>query len=128
MCIRDSYYLMWSVYEAGKAIQATLKKDINMAPRQRMQIALPYNRAAFKKDAEYFVKVQFILKDKMPWADKDFVMAEEQVLVKEHLRLQPGCGLYGERCSVPVHPDLEWPGRAGAQDCFPGPHWCSHEV
>ncbi len=48
-----------------------------------MQISLPYNRAAFKKDAEYFVKVQFILKDKMPWADKDFVMAEEQVLVKE---------------------------------------------
>lgn len=29
------------------------------------------------------MKVQFILKDKMPWADKDFVMAEEQVLVKE---------------------------------------------
>mgnify|MGYP001521143457 CR=1 FL=1 len=74
---------MWSVYEDGKAIQATLKKDINLAPRQRMQISLPYNRAAFKKDAEYFVKVQFILKDKMPWADKDFVMAEEQVLVKE---------------------------------------------
>jgi len=81
--LADDYYLMWSVYEDGKAIQATLKKDINLAPRQRMQISLPYNRAAFKKDAEYFVKVQFILKDKMPWADKDFVMAEEQVLVKE---------------------------------------------
>ena len=79
--LADDYYLMWSVYEDGKAIQATLKKDINLAPRQRMQISLPYNRAAFKKDAEYFVKVQFILKDKMPWADKDFVMAEEQVLV-----------------------------------------------
>ena len=81
--LADDYYLMWSVYEDGKAIQATLKKDINLAPRQRMQISLPYNRAAFKKDAEYFVKVQFILKDQMPWADKDFVMAEEQVLVKE---------------------------------------------
>ena len=81
--LADDYYLMWSVYEDGKAIQATLKKDINLAPRQRMQISLPYNRAAFKKDAEYFVKVQFILKDKMPWADKDFVMAEEQVLVRK---------------------------------------------
>jgi beta-galactosidase len=56
--LADDYYLMWSVYEDGKAIQATLKKDINLAPRQRMQISLPYNRAAFKKDAEYFVKVQ----------------------------------------------------------------------
>ena len=50
--LADDYYLMWSVYEDGKAIQATLKKDINLAPRQRMQISLPYNRAAFKKDAE----------------------------------------------------------------------------
>ena len=49
--LADDYYLMWSVYEDGKAIQATLKKDINLAPRQRMQISLPYNRAAFKKDA-----------------------------------------------------------------------------
>ena len=87
--LADDYYLMWSVYEDGKAIQATLKKDINLAPRQRMQISLPYNRAAFKKDAEYFVKVQFILKDKMPWADKDFVMAEEQVLVKEATGREP---------------------------------------
>lgn len=47
--LSDDYYLMWSVYEDGKAIQATLKKDINLAPRQRMQISLPYNRAAFKK-------------------------------------------------------------------------------
>lgn len=47
--LADDYYLMWSVYEDGKAIQATLKKDINLAPRQRMQISLPYNRAAFKK-------------------------------------------------------------------------------
>lgn len=34
--LADDYYLMWSVYEDGKAIQATLKKDINLAPRQRM--------------------------------------------------------------------------------------------
>ena len=39
--LADDYYLMWSVYEDGKAIQATLKKDINLAPRQRMQISLP---------------------------------------------------------------------------------------
>lgn len=81
--LADDYHLIWSVYEDGKAIQTTLKKDINLASRQRMEITLPYNRIAFKKDAEYFVKVQFVLKDQRPWADKDFVMAEEQVLVKE---------------------------------------------
>lgn len=81
--LADDYYLMWSVYKDGKAVQATLIKDINLAPRQRMQISLPYNRTAFKKDAEYFVKMQFMLKDQRPWAGKDFVMAEEQVLVKE---------------------------------------------
>ncbi|WP_294629194.1 glycoside hydrolase family 2 TIM barrel-domain containing protein [uncultured Bacteroides sp.] len=81
--LADEYSLLWSVYEDGKVIQTTLKEDINLAPRQRMQFSLPYNRAAFKKDAEYFVKLQFVLKAPRPWAGKDFAMAEEQIRVKE---------------------------------------------
>lgn len=57
--------------------------DIDVAPRQRVQITLPYNGTTLKKDSEYFVTVQFILKDNKPWAEKSFVTAEEQILVKE---------------------------------------------
>lgn len=79
--LADDYQLVWSLYEDGKPVQTSQPMDINVAPRQRMQVTLPYNQT-LKKDAEYFVKVQFVLKDKMPWAAKDFVMAEEQVQVK----------------------------------------------
>lgn len=79
--LADDYQLVWSLYEDGKSVQTSQPMDINVAPRQRMQITLPYNQT-LKKDAEYFVKVQFVLKDKMPWAAKDFVMAEEQIQVK----------------------------------------------
>lgn len=81
--LADDYMLVWSLYEDGKAIQTSQQTDIRVAPRQRTQITLPYNISNLKKDAEYFVKVQFILKNKMPWADKNYVMAEEQILVKE---------------------------------------------
>lgn len=79
--LADDYQLVWSLYEDGKPVQTSQPMDINVAPRQRMQLTLPYNQT-LKKDAEYFVKVQFVLKDKMPWAAKDFVMAEEQIQVK----------------------------------------------
>lgn len=79
----DDYLLVWSLYEDGKPVQTANPMNIELAPRQRKQITLPYNYAALKKDAEYFVKVQFVLKDKKAWADKNFVMAEEQIQVKE---------------------------------------------
>lgn len=81
--LEDDYSYVWSLYEDGKLLQTSQLTDINVAPRQRAQITLPYTLASLKKDAEYFVKVQFVLKDKQPWADKNFVMAEEQLLVKE---------------------------------------------
>lgn len=81
--LAEDYLLVWSLYEDGKAIQTSQPMDINVAPRQRMQITLPYNYASLKKDAEYFVKVQFILKGQRPWAAKGFPMAEEQILLKE---------------------------------------------
>lgn len=79
--LADDYQLVWSLYEDGKPVQTSQPMDINVAPRQRMQLTLPYNQT-LKKDAEYFVKVQFVLKNKMPWAVKNFVMAEEQIQVK----------------------------------------------
>lgn len=81
--LADDYHLIWSLYEDGKAVRSVLEKDIDLPPRRHKRISLPYERAVFKKDAEYFVKVQFVLKDKMPWAGKGFVMAEEQFLVQK---------------------------------------------
>ena len=81
--LAEDYQLVYSLYEDGKPIMTGKPMDINVAPRQRTQITLPYDHASLKKDAEYFMKLQFILKDQRPWAAKGFPMAEEQILVKE---------------------------------------------
>lgn len=81
--LAEDYQLVYSLYEDGKPIMTGNPMDINVAPRQRTQITLPYDHASLKKDAEYFMKLQFILKDQRPWAAKGFPMAEEQILIKE---------------------------------------------
>ena len=81
--LAEDYQLVYSLYEDGKPIMTGKPMDINVAPRQRTQITLPYDHASLKKDAEYFMKLQFILKDQRPWAAKGFPMAEEQILIKE---------------------------------------------
>lgn len=81
--LAEDYQLVYSLYEDGKSIMTGNPMDINVAPRQRTQITLPYDHASLKKDAEYFMKLQFILKDQRPWAAKGFPMAEEQILIKE---------------------------------------------
>ena len=81
--LAEDYQLVYSLYEDGKPIMTGKPMDINIAPRQRAQITLPYDHASLKKDAEYFMKLQFILKDQRPWAAKGFPMAEEQILIKE---------------------------------------------
>ena len=53
-----------------------LRMDVDVYKRQ-------YQYNNLKKDSEYFVKVQFLLKHDMPWARKGFVVAEEQIQVKE---------------------------------------------
>ncbi|WP_289783166.1 beta-galactosidase domain 4-containing protein, partial [Bacteroides congonensis] len=81
--LAEDYQLVYSLYEDGKPIMTGKPMDINIAPRQRAQTTLPYDHAPLKKDAEYFMKLQFILKDQRPWAAKGFPMAEEQILIKE---------------------------------------------
>lgn len=81
--LAEDYQLVYSLYEDGKPIMTGKPMDINVAPRQRTQITLPYDHASLKRDAEYFMKLQFIQKDQRPWAAKGFPMAEEQILIKE---------------------------------------------
>lgn len=50
--------------------------------RTRKTVAIPYNYTNLDPQSEYFVKVQFLLKDNQPWASKDYVQAEEQFALK----------------------------------------------
>ena len=80
----DDYALRWLLVEDGVEMPAAFgtMQSFDLAPRQRKQVTFNYEYPTLKKDAEYFVKVQFVLKEDRPWAKKGFVMAEEQILVK----------------------------------------------
>lgn len=78
----SDYQLTWSVYENGTELQAGNIALPTLAPRAKTKITVPYKFASLKASSEYFVKFQFTLKSNQPWAKKDFVQAEEQMLLK----------------------------------------------
>ncbi|MDL2281634.1 discoidin domain-containing protein [Parabacteroides sp. OttesenSCG-928-G06] len=79
----SEYNMTWSLYENGKQVQAGDLTLGELKARQRKTIAVPFRRDNLKADAEYFVKIQFILNNDQPWEKKGYVQAEEQLLVKE---------------------------------------------
>ena len=74
--------MKWSLYENGKEVESGSLNPGKVSPRKRVQVAIPYTYSQLKADSEYFVKVQFLLKEDKPWAPKGYVMAEEQLPVK----------------------------------------------
>lgn len=78
----SDYAVKWSLYENGKEVESGSLNPGTVAPRKRVQVAVPYTYSKLKVENEYFVKVQFLLNENKPWADKGYVMAEEQLPVK----------------------------------------------
>lgn len=78
----SGYTVKWSLYENGKEVENGSLNPGKVSPRKRAQVAVPYTYSKLKADNEYFVKIQFLLNDNKPWADKGYAMAEEQLPVK----------------------------------------------
>ena len=79
----SGYDVRWALYENGREAQSGTINLGNVAPRTKVVATVPYQFEKLNAESEYFVKLQFVLKDDMPWAKKGFVQAEEQVQVKE---------------------------------------------
>lgn len=81
----NSFKLVWSLYKDGVKVQ---ESNVFMAPRnivgprEKVVYGIPYKYDELEKGSEYFVKVQFLLADDMPWAKAGYVQMEEQLLVK----------------------------------------------
>ena len=79
----SAYNIKWSLYENGKEVKSGNLTTTPIKPRAKGKINLPYSVNDLAADSEYFVKVQFLLSKDMPWAEKGFVVAEEQIALKE---------------------------------------------
>lgn len=70
-----------SLWEDGKQVYSKILPEVKVAPRKRVvaDLGIDYKRDAAK---EYFVKVEFLLKENMPWAKKNYVQMAEQLLLQ----------------------------------------------
>ena len=75
----SDYQVKWSLYENGKEVQNGFLTPGSIPARTKAQVTIPVQSAQLKAGSEYFVKVSFLLKENMPWAEKNYVMAEEQI-------------------------------------------------
>lgn len=74
------YRIVWSLWRNG--VQEGPAHDLvgtrlTLGPRERQTYTLPL--PALSSSAEYFVKVQFLLREDKPWAKAGYVQMEEQL-------------------------------------------------
>lgn len=78
----SAYDLLWALYKNGVKIHSGNIYLPTVSARQKATFAIPYDYTELENQAEYFVKVQFVLRNNTFWAKKGYVQAEEQILVK----------------------------------------------
>lgn len=81
----DDYDIVWSLYKDGVRITdpKIVEGDNHIAPRQKRIVTIPYKYRDLESQSEYFVKVEFQLKEDKPWAKRFHTQMQEQLLVKQ---------------------------------------------
>lgn len=82
----SDYTIKWSLWKDGVCVmkdQPFIAPRMIHAARMKQVYTLPYKYEELDPAGEYFVKVQFVLNEDMPWAEKGYVQMEEQLPVKE---------------------------------------------
>lgn len=71
-----------SLWENGKSVFEKKYSMPYIAPRKKTVLPLSFD---YIRDTgkEYFVKIEFVLKENMPWADKGYVQMAEQLLLQK---------------------------------------------
>ena len=85
------YMVKASLWKDGKCVQENIPMMENRmihGPRMKKVNRLGYDLSKLEAGSEYFVKVQFLLGQDMPWAKQGYVQAEEQLLIKKAEKAQ----------------------------------------
>ncbi|MBR7029123.1 MAG: DUF4981 domain-containing protein [Bacteroidaceae bacterium] len=80
----SAYDIQWSLWLDGKQVGQSmplLRTPLTLGPRERQIYALDYVNGIRPEwgKGEYFVKIQFLLREDMPWAKAGYVQMEEQL-------------------------------------------------
>lgn len=80
-----NYQIKWSLYQDGRLIKESnvfRAPRMPIGPREKVVYTIPYDFSQLEDRSEYFIKIQFLLAEDMPWAKAGFVQMEEQLPVK----------------------------------------------
>ena len=89
----------WELMADGEVVDSGVLPMPHLAPRQRVDIALPVPSVAIHPDREHFYRVSFRLKNATPWAEKGYEVAWNQLRYgkrAERKAVEPKLGV----CSV----------------------------
>jgi beta-galactosidase len=68
----------WRLEANGEVIQQGELKDLNLAPGEHKQLAVGFNPPTAEPSREYFVTIEFTMRDKTPWTEAGHIIAAEQ--------------------------------------------------
>jgi len=72
----------WTLVEDGKPVESGVWDVTSVTPSAKVEVALPKPSYDIKPGKEYFLNVQFALREDALWADKGHVVASDQLAWK----------------------------------------------
>lgn len=85
----DFVELNWMLLEEGKTVAKGKVKNLFVEPLKTAELEIPYTNYKFKKDKEYHLNIQFLLKEDTPWAQKGHLLAWDQFKLPISQRIIP---------------------------------------
>jgi beta-galactosidase len=79
----DNTRMEWEVIRNGSRIQEGSVEEIKIEPGDSTEINLPLNKQLLDPEGEYFLNLSFRTKNELPYAEKGFEIAKEQLLLKK---------------------------------------------
>ncbi|MCQ2053783.1 MAG: DUF4981 domain-containing protein [Fibrobacter sp.] len=82
--LKDYATAVWSLKEDGKEIAKgnISASDLDIAPLSKKEVTIGFKKPELKDGSEYYLDIDFQLKNKQDWADAGFSIAHEQFAVK----------------------------------------------
>ena len=73
----NDYSGNWEIIENGKVIKSG-NFEVDLKPEDKKEVTIPIDKIDLDPKKEYFVNINFALKNDKPWASKGYVVASEQ--------------------------------------------------
>ena len=97
----DDLQIQVSLWENGRQTQSYIEPMAQIAPRKSVTFAHRFSKADLQPNKEYFVKVQLLLKEDMPWAKQGYVQMEEQLPLQAAAKSQSIAD--AAKCGTPLN-------------------------